>query len=218
MIRMAPRILNLTALPQTLPLFPLAGVLLLPRGSLPLNIFEPRYLSLVDDALAGNRLIGMIQPLDKDDVLRPRLARIGCAGRITAYRETDDNRYLVTLSGVCRFALKGDSDCTAGYRVGDCDFSPYENDLLPQDELDFPRDRLVGALKDYLTQNDLKADWKSIMTAPAEALVNALAMMCPFDGAGKQALLEAQSFDMRVSTLVALLEMSGAADGPVTLN
>lgn len=215
---MAPRTLNLTALPRTLPLFPLAGVLLLPRGSLPLNVFEPRYLALVDDALAGNRLIGIIQTAEKDDVLRPRLASIGCAGRITAYRETDDNRYLVTLSGVCRFALRGDSDSAAGYRLGECDFAPYENDLVPQDELDFPRDRLVDALKDYLTQNDLKADWKSIMTAPAEALVNALAMMCPFDGAEKQALLEAPSFDMRVSTLVALLEMSGAPGGPVTLN
>lgn len=211
-------ILNLTALPRTLPLFPLTGVLLLPRGGLPLNIFEPRYLSLVDDALSGNRLIGMIQPAEKEDVLRPRLARIGCAGRITAYRETDDNRYLITLSGVCRFALQDDSDCPGGYRIGTCDFSPYQNDLPPQEDMDFPRDRLVGALKDYLTQNDLKADWKSIMTAPAEALVNALAMMCPFDGAGKQALLEAPSFDMRVSTLVALLEMSGAAEGPVTLN
>jgi Lon protease-like protein len=212
-----PRHLSLTALPETLPLFPLAGVLLLPRGGLPLNVFEPRYLALVDDALAAERLIGMIQPLDKDDVLRPRLARIGCAGRITAYRETDDNRYLITLTGICRFELKSDEDCASGYRKGACDFSAFAEDLVTHDEQDFPRERLVDALKDYLIQNDLKVDWKSIMTAPAEALVNALAMMCPFGGAEKQALLEAPSFEDRVSTLVALLEMS-AQGGPVTLN
>jgi Lon protease-like protein len=212
-----PRHLSLAALPETLPLFPLAGVLLLPRGGLPLNVFEPRYLALVDDALAADRLIGMIQPLDKDEVLRPRLARIGCAGRITAYRETDDNRYLITLTGICRFELKADEDCASGYRKGACDFSAFAEDLVMHDEQNFPRERLVDALKDYLTQNDLKADWKSILTAPAEALVNALAMMCPFGGAEKQALLEAPSFDDRVSTLVALLEMS-VQGGPVTLN
>jgi Lon protease-like protein len=212
-----PRHLNLATLPETLPLFPLAGVLLLPRGGLPLNVFEPRYLALVDDALAGDRLIGMIQPLDKEEVLRPRLARIGCAGRITAYRETDDNRYLITLTGICRFELKSDQDCAGGYRKGACDFSAFAEDMAVHDEQDFPRERLVDALKDYLAQNDLKADWKSILTAPAEALVNALAMMCPFGGAEKQALLEAPSFGDRVSTLVALLEMS-ATGGPVTLN
>ena len=134
-----------------------------------------------------------------------------------AYRETDDNRYLMTLTGICRFELKSDQDCAGGYRKGACDFSAFAEDMAVHDEQDFPRERLVDALKDYLTQNDLKADWKSILTAPAEALVNALAMMCPFGGAEKQALLEAPSFDDRVSTLVALLEMS-VQGGPVTLN
>ena len=211
------RYLTLTGLPPTLPLFPLAGVLLLPRGGLPLNVFEPRYLSLVDDALAGNRLIGIIQPAEKDEVLRPKLARIGCAGRITAFRETDDNRYLITLTGICRFELKENRDTAGGYRAGDCEYSAFADDLVTQEEENFSRDRLVEALRDYLSQNDLKADWKSIMTAPAETLVNALSMMCPFGGAEKQALLEAPSFDERVSTLVALLEMA-AAPGPETLN
>ena len=209
----------LSDLPQTLPIFPLTGVVLLPHSALPLNIFEPRYLALVDDALSGNRLIGMIQPTESEDaVLKPKLSDVGCAGRIISYRETEDNRYLITLAGLCRFRLKEEVSVLSAYRQVACDFAPFAGDLA-QDEGDgdFPRDRLLAALKHYLSHRDMKADWKSVMTAPPESLVNALAMMCPFEPAEKQALLEAPSWIERVSTLVTLLEIS-TAPGPGSLN
>ncbi len=204
-------------LPGSLPLFPLTGAVLLPRGQLPLNIFEPRYLEMVDYALTGDRLIGMIQPTESEDaVLRPRLSQVGCAGKIVAFRESDDNRYLITLSGICRYRLTGEMQTTTPWRAGYCDFAPFAGDLAQQSEEQIPRDRLLAALKTYLSSRDMKADWKSVMTAPGEALVNALAMMCPFDPVEKQALLEAPSFQERASTLMSLLEMGGEA-GPTTL-
>ncbi len=205
-------------LPKSLPLFPLTGAVLLPRGALPLNIFEPRYLEMVDYALTGDRLIGMIQPTEHEDTtLKPKLSQVGCVGKITSFQETDDNRYLITLSGICRFRLTGEMEAATPWRAGFCDFAPFAGDLAQAGDEDFPRDRLLAALKTYLSSRDMKADWKSVMTAPGEALVNALAMMCPFDPAEKQALLEAQSFQDRASTLMALLEM-GADAGPTTLN
>jgi uncharacterized protein len=205
-------------LPGSLPLFPLTGAVLLPRGALPLNIFEPRYLEMVDYALTGDRLIGMIQPTEHEDTaLTPKLSQVGCVGKITSFQETDDNRYLITLSGICRFRLIGEMENATPWRAGFCDFAPFASDLAQASDEDFPRDRLLAALKTYLSSRDMKADWKSVMTAPGEALVNALAMMCPFDPAEKQALLEAQSFQDRASTLMALLEM-GAEAGPTTLN
>ena len=205
-------------LPGSLPLFPLTGAVLLPRGQLPLNIFEPRYLEMVDYALQGDRLIGMIQPSESEDkVLRPALSQVGCAGKIVNFRETDDGRYLITLAGLCRFRLTGEMESATAWRAGFCDFAPFAGDLAQLSDEDFPRDRLLAALKAYLSTRDMKADWKSVMTAPGEALVNALAMMCPFDPAEKQALLEANCFQERASTLLALLEMGGA-DGPTTVN
>jgi Lon protease-like protein len=211
---------SFTDLPQTLPLFPLTGVVLLPRGVLPLNVFEPRYLKLVDDALKGDRLIGIIQPSENPDtVLKPGLSAIGAAGRIIAFRETDDKRYLITLTGLCRFRLTGETASPEPYRLGLCDYAGFAGDLAENEaEEDFPRQRLVTALKQYLGSRDMKADWKSVMSAPPETLVNALAMICPFEPAEKQALLEAPSFAERVSTLVAILEMTGAGFGPQTLN
>lgn len=209
---MTPRYHGPGDLPARLPLFPLTGALLLPRAGLPLNIFEPRYLQMVDHALSGDRLIGMIQPTEHEDsVLRPALARIGCAGRITSYRETDDNRYLITLTGICRFRLIEEADTDESWRLGLADFSPFTADLHPPADEDLPRERLLKALKTYLNSRDLQADWNSVLSAPGEALVSALAMMCPFDAAEKQALLEAPDFDGRVSTLLALLEMGGEA-------
>jgi len=205
-------------LPGSLPLFPLTGAVLLPRGQLPLNIFEPRYLQMVDYALQGDRLIGMIQPTESEDkVMRPALSQVGCAGKIVSFQETNDNRYLITLTGLCRFRLTGEMQSATAWRAGFCDFAPFAGDLAQLSDEDFPRDRLLAALKAYLSTRDMKADWKSVMTAPGEALVNALAMMCPFDPAEKQALLEAASFQERASTLMALLEMGGA-DGPTTVN
>lgn len=205
-------------LPHSLPLFPLTGAMLLPRGHLPLNVFEPRYLEMVDYALSGDRLIGMIQPTQNEEtILKPALSQVGCAGKIVAFQETGDNRYLITLQGVCRFRLTGEMDSATAWRAGFCDFAPFAGDLAESAGADLPRERLLSALKTYLTSRDMQADWNSVLTAPAEALVNALAMMCPFAPAEKQALLEAQSFHERASTLLALLEM-GSEAGPTTVN
>jgi len=205
-------------LPRSLPLFPLSGVVLLPRGHLPLNVFEPRYLEMVDYALAGNRLIGMIQPSENEEtVLKPRLNQVGCAGKIMSFQETEDNRYLISLNGICRFRLSGETQATTPWRTGLADFAPFASDLAQPQEEEFPRKRLLEALKTYLTSRDMQADWNSVLTAPAEALINALAMMCPFDPVEKQALLEAQTFQDRASTLMALLEIGGES-GPSTLN
>ena len=211
---------TLDDLPSIIDVFPLSGILLLPRGQLPLNVFEPRYLALVDAVLSGTRLIGIIQPTQNEDkVLKPALAAIGCAGRLTAYRENDDGRYLITLTGVCRFKMVEELDTEAPYRRVAADFAPFVGDLNVADESDFPRERLLTALKDYLSRRDLKADWKSVLSAPPETLVNALAMLCPFEPAEKQALLEAPGWPERVDTLIALLEMANAGPpGPVSLN
>ena len=207
-------------LPTTLPVFPLSGVLLLPRGNLPLNVFEPRYLAMVDMALAGPRLIGMIQPVEAEDkVLKPALSAVGCAGRITSFKETEDNRYLLTLAGVCRFRVAQELDVQTPYRQVKADFQPFASDLANEEDLDFPRERLLAALRGYLSQRELKADWRSVMSAPAETLVNALAMLCPFEPAEKQALLEAQGWQERVATLMALLEMASTdSPGSSTVN
>jgi hypothetical protein len=205
-------------LPHSLPLFPLTGAMLLPRGNLPLNVFEPRYLEMVDYALQGDRLIGMIQPVENEETtLKPRLSHVGCAGKIVAFQETGDNRYLITLLGVCRFRLTGEMESATIWRAGFCDFSAFAGDLAECTSAELPRQQLLSALKTYLTNRDMQADWNSVLTAPAEALVNALAMMCPFAPTEKQALLEAASFDERASTLLALLQMGGEA-GPTTLN
>jgi Lon protease-like protein len=198
-------------LPATLPVFPLTGTVLLPRGELPLNIFEARYLAMVDDALRGDRLIGMIQPTEHEDtVLTPALSKVGCAGRITSFRETDDGRVLITLAGICRFEVAEELAVRTGYRQIRPDYGRFLGDLVADCATDFPRDRLLVALKSYLRQHDLKADWRSVMEAPPEILVNALAMLCPFQPAEKQALVEAPGWIERVDTLVAILEMSAA--------
>jgi hypothetical protein len=206
-------------LPRTLGVFPLTGVLLLPRGQLPLNVFEPRYLALVDAAMSGTRLIGMIQPTEHEDkMLSPPLSAIGCAGRITSYREAEDGRYLITLTGICRFRVKSELAVTTPYRQVQAEFGDLAGDLVQENDSDFPRERLLAALKTYLSRRDLKADWRSVMSAPAEILVNALAMLCPFEPAEKQALLEAPSWTERVGTLMALLEMAGSSQGTTSLN
>lgn len=199
-------------LPATLPVFPLTGAVLLPRGELPLNIFEARYLAMVDAALKGDRLIGMIQPAEHEDrILTPALSKVGCAGRITSFRETEDARVLITLTGVCRFEVAEQLAVTTSYRQIRPNYARFLGDLVADSATDFPRDRLMVALKSYLSRRDLKADWRSVMEAPPEILVNALVMLCPFEPAEKQALVEAPSWPERVDTLVAILEMSAAA-------
>jgi len=202
---------TLDDLPKQVAVFPLSGALLLPRGALPLNVFEPRYLAMVDAALAGNRLIGMIQPSEPEEhTLKPALSQVGCLGRITSFRESEDHRYQITLTGVCRFRVAQELSADTPYRQVLCDYSTFGGDLVSGDDSDLPRERLMAALKNYLARRDLKADWQSVMNAPPEHLVNALAMLCPFEPAEKQALLEAPGWNERVATLVALLEMSDA--------
>ncbi|HEX3431384.1 MAG TPA: LON peptidase substrate-binding domain-containing protein [Rhizomicrobium sp.] len=203
---------SLEDLPARLPVFPLTGAVLLPRGELPLNIFEARYLAMVDAALGGDRLVGMIQPVEHEDsVLTPALSKVGCAGRIISFRETDDGRFLITLAGICRFKVTEELAVKTPFRQIRPDYAAFLGDLVADSAPDFPRDRLLVALKSYLSQRDLKADWRSVMSAPPETLVNALAMLCPFQPAEKQALVEAPGWVERVDTLVAILEMSAVS-------
>lgn len=194
-------------LPQTIPVFPLSGALLFPRWQLPLNIFEPRYLNMIDDAMASHRLIGMVQTAGGSRE-QPDLMKVGCVGRITAFSETEDGRYLITLSGVSRFAIRDELDAAKPYRQARVDYGSFESDLNPLDDDDADaRARLTSALKDYVARNDMKADWSSVDEASLETLVHALSAGCPFSPAEKQALLEAATLGGRCETLIALLEM-----------
>lgn len=196
-------------LPNTIPVFPLAGVLLLPRGRLPLNIFEPRYLNMVGDALGAERLIGMIQPTpDSAASADPALYRIGCAGRITEFAETDDGRILVTLTGVCRFAIEQEVTSMRGYRRVVADWSGFEADLTAEDDSGLDREALTARLRRYFDAHDITADWDTIRDTPDERLMTTLAMVCPFEPNEKQALLEADDLKARSSVLSTLLEMA----------
>jgi Lon protease-like protein len=194
-----------------IPVFPLPGALLLPRGQMPLNIFEPRYLAMVDDTLRdGHRLIGMIQP-DKAHpgaADKPHLYRVGCVGRITQLAETGDGRYLMQLTGVARFRIERELDVSTLYRQCEVTYAPFVDDFVArkgEDEVD--RERLLTALTAFLKANKLQADWDNIKQAPNEALVNALAMMSPYGPAEKQALLEAPDLKTRAEILVAVTEI-----------
>lgn len=197
-------------LPETIPVFPLTGVLLLPGGRLPLNIFEPRYRAMVEECLGTpDRLIGMIQPLDPDDRSRePDLYRIGCAGRLTAFEETADGRYLITLTGVSRFAVVEELPLRKGYRPMRIDWRPFASDLTETGPQDFDRKRLLAGLRGYLKHHGVAADWSSIEQAPDDVLITTLAMVCPFTPGEKQALLESADTEDRASTMIALIEMA----------
>ena len=195
-------------LPTKIPIFPLTGVLLLPHGKLPLNIFEPRYLNMITAALAGHRMIGLIQPTGPNEGDQPDIYKTGCAGRITSFNESEDGRYLVTLSGLIRFDLAAELPLRDGYRVAVPDWGPYCDDLAEQTGAGVDRDRMLRALKGYFTVNDVDANWDAIKDTTTDRLVNALAMMCPFQPNEKQALLEALSLGDRANVMVALLEMA----------
>lgn len=204
-----------TDLPETLPVFPLSGALLFPRWSLPLNIFEPRYLNMIDDAIAGHRLIGMVQSLGGDPIM-PTLAKVGCAGRITSYSETEDGRYLISLTGICRFGAQTELDVMTPYRQVQPDWAPFEADLSsPEPGKDIlPRSKLTASLKRYSGLHQMEVDWEAVENAPIETLVHALSAGCPFSVMEKQALLEAGDISARAYTLMALLDMD--APGPDT--
>ncbi|MBN9673448.1 LON peptidase substrate-binding domain-containing protein [Roseibium aggregatum] len=211
-------------LPPVLPVFPLSGALLLPRTQLPLNIFEPRYIDMIDAALSGNRLIGMVQPsTDRvaGDPDRPALCPVGCVGRLTSFQETGDGRYLVSLQGVTRFALGQEVKSYSRFREVECDYAAFAHDLrCGEGEEDVDRNGLLKTLRDYLSANNLDADWESVSEAETEVLVNALCIMCPYGPQEKQALLEARDLKTRAETLIAITEMDLAKtqnDGGSTL-
>lgn len=198
-------------IPEIVPVFPLAGALLLPRGYMPLNIFEPRYLAMVDDALGTGRLIGMIQP--EDDAPVPKLYSVGCLGRITQFAETGDGRYIIQLTGLTRFRVIEEMQITTPYRQCRVTAAAFPADFTPragEDEVD--RETLLRVLRDYLTARNLEADWDAVSKAPNEALVNALSMMSPFGRREKQALLEAATLHDRAEILVAITEIELAKD------
>ena len=205
-------------LPAALPVFPLPGVLLLPGGRLPLNIFEPRYLNMVRDALAGPRMIGMIQPSEEAaDVGGAPLYRTGCAGRIVAFSETEDGRYLITLAGLIRFEVARELDPRGGYRRVVPDFAPYRGDL-EGDPGGIDRMRLFEALRGYLEIAGIEGDWGVIEDTEDEVLVASLAMACPFEPREKQALLEARTLPERAETMTTILRMAAHERGAETLH
>jgi len=214
-------------LPETLPIFPLSGVLLLPGGKLPLNVFEPRYLAMVFDALAGPRLIGMVQPvqpggyagdgLPTDDG-KPKVHKVGCAGRIVRFNETEDGRLLLALSGVCRFEVGRELEpAQAGYRRVSSIFSPYRADLDGGDEaVELDRERLMAALATFFRGKNLSTDWDAVKQAADGNLVTSLSMVLPFGPVEKQALLETADTTARAKLLVAFLEMAAFGQPPDT--
>ena len=198
-------------LADVIPVFPLAGALLLPRGQMPLNIFEPRYLAMVDDALrSGRRLIGMIQPdpAHPGPENKPTLFRIGCVGRMTQFAESGDGRYLIQLTGIARFRIDHELEVSTPYRQCRVSYMDFVGDFTARKgEEEVDRGSLLRALSDFLKANDLKADWEGIQSAPNEALVNALAMMSPYGTAEKQAMLEAPDLKTRAEILIAVTEI-----------
>ncbi len=207
--------------PSVIPVFPLPGALLLPRGQMPLNIFEPRYLAMVDEALKQHRVIGMIQP-DAESLSAgpiPKLYHVGCAGRVTQWAETGDGRYLITLVGIARFRVEEELPQTALYRQCRVAFEPFAADFTAragEDAVD--RAGVLRALRNFVEAADVKVDWKGIDEAPNEALVNALCMMSPFGPREKQALLEAPDLKRRAEVLIAItaIELARTAGGSDT--
>jgi Lon protease-like protein len=208
-------------LPARIPVFPLRGAILLPRATLPLNIFEPRYLEMIDDVMSGARVIGVLQPTlaDDDDQESPidktaGLRSVGCAGRVTSYQELDDGRLIITLTGITRFESIGETETDKLYRIMSVSYDRFASDLtegLGEELVD--RQNLLRVLKTYLEVNRLKTDWATIQRASNEFLINALSVMCPYGPEEKQALLEAKDLRSRAEVLVALAEIDLASNG-----
>jgi Lon protease-like protein len=207
---------RLEDLPPDFAVFPLTGALLLPRGKLPLNIFERRYLAMVLDSLATGRMFGMIQPephpAATEPADEPALYRVGCLGRLSSFSETDDGRLLITLSGLIRFTIDAELAGHHGYRRVRGNFSHYINDLaLTRPQVDIERDKLLTALRGYFARRNVDANWDAIKGLSDDGLVITLAMACPFEAVEKQALLEAPTDADRAATLLALLQMGAAS-------
>lgn len=194
-------------LPESLPVFPLSGVLLLPGGRLPLNIFEKRYLKMVDDAMATSRMIGMIQPREESSKT-PELFSVGCAGKITEFNETDDGRYMIALSGICRFKIAREMQVNTPYRQVQAGWTGFEGDLNNPASLDLDRKKLQHLLEYYFKSQDMSCDWNKIHDSTDGRLITCLSMICPFDAKEKQALLEAPCGRSRAQMFMTMLEMA----------
>jgi Lon protease-like protein len=201
--------------PTSIPVFPLSEAMLLPGGRLPLNVFEPRYLQMFDEAMRGSRIIGMVQPaLDgaRRDDDEPELCEVGCAGRVVSFAETGDGRYVVMLQGVCRYRIIQELAVRTPFRQ--CRIAPFIADLSEDPSAaDMNRTALLKTFRAYLKANELEADWESVSRADNAMLVNALSMMAPYGAAEKQALLEAPDLKARAETLIAITEMALARSG-----
>lgn len=203
-----------SALPEELPVFPLAGSVLLPQARLPLNIYEPRYLAMIEDALGKGRMIGMIQPSEEDKtVLAPPLYSVGCAGRITSFNETEDGRLLIVLTGICRFRVENELTTNRLYRSVKPNWKSYLADLDESPPAEIDRQKLIDLLHIYFKKNSISVDWGVVQNAPNDVLVPTVIMICPFETNEKQALLEACSFADRAQMLVTLLEMAVTPSG-----
>ena len=204
---------SIAEMPASLPVFPLQGALLLPGTRLPLNIFEPRYLAMIDDALAGHRTVGMIQPKVPEQTVasdHPPLHGIGCAGRIVSFEETGDGRYLIGLRGLCRFDVAEELALRNGYRRVRPDYKPWAGDFGPPEDAAIDREKLGGALKAYLAARQLGADWEAIDKTSTGELISIVAMVCPFSPLEKQALLQSRTFTERAETIISILTMDSA--------
>ncbi|MBX9876557.1 MAG: LON peptidase substrate-binding domain-containing protein [Beijerinckiaceae bacterium] len=202
--------------PAVVPVFPLGGALLLPRGQMPLNIFEPRYIAMIDDAIRTHRVIGIVQPEPESgrQAATPGLLQVGCLGRITQFAETGDDRYILTLTGIARFRIAEELSVTTPYRQCRVGYDAYLIDFTARaGEAAVDRNALLKALRAFAKASELKIDWKGVNEAPNEALVNALSMMCPFGPREKQALLEAPTLKERAEVLVAITEIELARNG-----
>ncbi len=203
------RYLNVTDLPVQIPLFPLSGALLLPRTDLPLNIFEPRYVKMIEQAMQGDHIIGMIQPEEDDVSDKPKLEKVGCAGRITSYMETEDGRLQVIITGICRFKLKREAKVDTPFRQATVDYKPFAADLVTgMGAPSVNREQLLEAFRQYLEANNMTTDWKEVNEVGTEILVNTLSLMAPYPPREKQALLEAPDLKSRADVLVALTELA----------
>jgi uncharacterized protein len=210
-------------LPARIPVFPLRGAILLPRATLPLNLFEPRYLQMIEDCISSSRIVGIIQPArvaaganeDSDESPTGKhvgLRRVGCAGRVTAFQEVPDGRVVITLTGVARFSVLSELSSAKPYRSCEVTYEPFLTDFIRDaDHSGVNRTQLLAVLKRYLEANNYKADWRSIEQAPSEHLVNSLSIMSPYGAEEKQALLEAADLKTRADVLIALAEMELAA-------
>jgi len=196
-------------LPEQIPLFPLSGALLLPRTDLPLNIFEPRYVAMIEQAMQGDRVIGMIQPDEDDKSDKPKLEKVGCAGRITSYVETEDGRLQVIITGICRFKLKKEAAVKTPFRQATVNYKPFAVDLvIGSGAPSVNREQLLEAFRQFLEANNMTTNWKEVNEVGTELLVNTLSLMAPYPPSEKQALLEAPDLKSRADMLVALTELA----------